>query len=208
MICIFSRTLRKIANGVQNLCRFVTQQGKPTDVQVTPAGGAVTGEGQGMRGPLDLEQLQGRMAELRWEEGAGLAGRESNGRVLQSAGALSVGWGLGDWLPCAQTDARCMQLSPWGEQGSPHMGPLSLEGTQGLGGQRQGEKPWRTGPCPQGTSRLYWTRGQEREEPGPPHRLEAERDPAAKVWTLPMQLSICLSLPGPSPGLGSMPLVA
>lgn len=95
MICIFSRTLRKITNGVQNLCQFVTQQGKPTDVQVTPAGGAVTGEGQGMRGPLDLE-CQGKMAELRWEEGAGLAGRERNGRVPRSAGALSVGWGLGD----------------------------------------------------------------------------------------------------------------
>lgn len=81
MICIFSRTLRKITNGVQNLCRFVTQQGKPTDVQVTPAGGAVTGEGQGMRGPLDLEQRQGKMVELSWEEGAGLAGRERNGRL-------------------------------------------------------------------------------------------------------------------------------
>lgn len=96
MICIFSRTLRKIANGVQNLCQFVTQQGKPADMQVTPAGSAVTGEDQGMCGPLDLEQLQGMMAELGWEEGAGLSGRERNGRVLRSAGALSVGWGLGD----------------------------------------------------------------------------------------------------------------
>lgn len=116
MIFIFSRTLRKITNGVQNLCRFVTQQGKPTDMQVTPAGSAVAGEGQGMCGPLDLEQLQGMMAELGWEEGAGLAGRERNGRVLRSAGGLSIGWGLGDWLPCAETDARHMQLSPWGEQ--------------------------------------------------------------------------------------------
>lgn len=96
MICIFSKTLRKIANGVQNLCQFVTQQGKPADMQVTPAGSSVTGEDQGMCGPLDLEQLQGMMAELGWEEGAGLAGRERNGRVLRSAGALSVGWGLGD----------------------------------------------------------------------------------------------------------------